>query len=80
MGRPRPRVEGRANARTAGQPIQSQAPKDARLVPQQLSNLDNSRAIAARRMLGKSQISRKSNQTYTQRNCDGTLGDTGVEL
>jgi hypothetical protein len=78
MSRPRPRVEGRSNARTAGKSIQSQAPKDARLVPQQLSELGNSRALAARRIL-KSQIPQKTGETHTNRNCDGTLGDTGVE-
>lgn len=80
MGRPRPRVEGRTNARTSGQQVQSQAPKDARLVPQQLSNLDSSRAVAARRML-KSQIHKKSSSTYTNfaNPCTRELGDTGVE-
>lgn len=51
MSRPRPRIEGRANARTAKLPVKSQAPKDARLVPQQMSTVTAPRAVAANRML-----------------------------
>ncbi len=69
MGRPRPRVEGRTSARFANQSIQSDAPKDARLVPEKLSTLDNPRALAARRMLGTSNTANIARRTGLRDAC-----------
>jgi len=60
MGRIRPRVEGRPAARFAGRAVKSSAPKDARLVPVQLSTMDNPRASAAKRMLSNPALERET--------------------
>jgi len=60
MTRPRPRIEGKPAARFAGRPVKSNAPKDARLVPEKLSSMDNPRATAAKRMLGNPALERES--------------------
>jgi len=60
MSRPRPQIEGRPNARFANRPVKSNAPKDARLVPEKLTTMDNPRAKAAKRMLANPALERET--------------------